>query len=42
MYATGMAVGAPPDMYNQQGQTWNQPPWLPRALAEAGYARCAT
>jgi len=38
MYATGMAVGAPPDMYNQQGQTWNQPPWLPRALAEAGYA----
>ena len=38
MYAQGMAVGAPPDMYNQQGQTWNQPPWLPRALAEAGYA----
>ena len=38
MYAQGMAVGAPPDMYNQQGQTWNQPPWLPEALAEAGYA----
>ncbi len=38
MYAPGMAVGAPPDMYNQQGQTWNQPPWLPGALAEAGYA----
>lgn len=38
MYAPGMAVGAPPDMYNQQGQTWNQPPWLPAALAEAGYA----
>lgn len=38
MYAQGMAVGAPPDMYNQQGQTWNQPPWLPGALAEAGYA----
>ncbi|MGB4778396.1 4-alpha-glucanotransferase, partial [Microbacterium sp.] len=38
MYAQGMAVGAPPDMYNQQGQTWSQPPWLPNALARAGYA----
>ncbi|MFT4051439.1 MAG: 4-alpha-glucanotransferase [Microbacterium sp.] len=38
MYARGVAVGAPPDMYNQQGQTWNQPPWLPGALARAGYA----
>lgn len=38
MYAPGITVGAPPDMYNQQGQNWNQPPWLPDALAEAGYA----
>ncbi|GAA3637587.1 4-alpha-glucanotransferase [Microbacterium awajiense] len=38
MYATGMTVGAPPDMYNQQGQNWNQPPWLPHALERAGYA----
>lgn len=38
MYAPGITVGAPPDMYNQQGQNWNQPPWLPGALAEAGYA----
>jgi hypothetical protein len=38
MYAQGIAVGAPPDMYNQQGQTWNQPPWLPAALAASGYA----
>lgn len=38
MYAKGMLVGAPPDMYNQQGQTWTQPPWLPHALAQAGYA----
>jgi len=38
MYAQGITVGAPPDMYNQQGQNWNQPPWLPDALAEAGYA----
>jgi len=38
MYAPGITVGAPPDMYNQQGQNWNQPPWLPDALARAGYA----
>ncbi len=38
MYAAGITVGAPPDMYNQQGQNWNQPPWLPAALAEAAYA----
>ena len=38
MYANGITVGAPPDMYNQQGQDWNQPPWLPNELARAGYA----
>lgn len=31
------SVGAPPDQYSQQGQDWSQPPWDPRALAEAGY-----
>lgn len=36
--APGMGVGAPPDMYNQLGQNWHQPPWQPQALAEAGYA----
>jgi 4-alpha-glucanotransferase len=35
--ATGVGVGAPPDMYNQLGQNWSQPPFLPRALEEAGY-----
>jgi 4-alpha-glucanotransferase len=35
--ATGVSVGAPPDMYNQQGQNWSQPPWNPRALASVGY-----
>ncbi len=35
--APGVSVGAPPDMYNQQGQDWNQPPWHPVRLAEAGY-----
>ena len=36
--ARDVSVGAPPDMYNQQGQAWSQPPWNPRALAKAGYA----
>ncbi len=35
--ASGASVGAPPDMYNQQGQDWSQPPWHPDALARAGY-----
>ncbi|WP_345800970.1 4-alpha-glucanotransferase [Microbacterium sp. AZCO] len=38
LYAPGIRVGAPPDMYNQQGQDWSQPPWLPSALAASGYA----
>ncbi|TNU74088.1 4-alpha-glucanotransferase [Miniimonas arenae] len=38
MYATGITVGAPPDMYNQQGQDWSQPPWRPDALAREAYA----
>ena len=29
-FASGVTVGAPPDMYNQQGQNWSQPPWNPR------------
>ncbi len=36
--AAGVEVGAPPDMYNQQGQNWSQPPWDPGKLADAGYA----
>lgn len=35
--ARHVGVGAPPDMYNQQGQNWSQPPWRPDALARAGY-----
>ncbi|GMA31909.1 4-alpha-glucanotransferase [Litorihabitans aurantiacus] len=38
MFAPGMSVGAPPDMYNQQGQDWSQPPWRPDALVRSGYA----
>ncbi|AOZ72398.1 4-alpha-glucanotransferase [Boudabousia tangfeifanii] len=36
-FASGMAVGAPPDMYNQHGQNWSQPPWSPTALEANGY-----
>ncbi len=35
--AAGVGVGAPPDIYNQRGQNWSQPPFLPRALEEAWY-----
>jgi 4-alpha-glucanotransferase len=37
-FANGVSVGAPPDMYNQQGQNWHQPPWLPHQLQRSGYA----
>ncbi|XCB31064.1 4-alpha-glucanotransferase [Arcanobacterium hippocoleae] len=36
-FAKGIGVGAPPDMYNQQGQNWSQPPWNPAALEEMSY-----
>ncbi|MBI1375912.1 MAG: 4-alpha-glucanotransferase [Frankiales bacterium] len=35
--AADVAVGAPPDMYNQIGQDWSQPPWRPDALAEQAF-----
>ena len=35
--AAGVTVGAPPDMYNQQGQDWSQPPPRPEGLARAAY-----
>ncbi len=38
VFARGVAVGAPPDAYNQSGQTWAQPPWRPDRLAEQSYA----
>ncbi|KFI63774.1 4-alpha-glucanotransferase [Bifidobacterium cuniculi] len=36
-FAKGATVGAPPDMFNQQGQNWSQPPLSPLALKETGY-----
>ena len=32
-----VSVGAPPDMFNQLGQDWSQPPWDPDRLAQTGY-----
>lgn len=37
LFASGMYVGAPPDMYAQRGQSWTQPPWIPARLEEEGY-----
>ncbi|MFI1305661.1 4-alpha-glucanotransferase [Streptomyces sioyaensis] len=37
-FATGMSIGAPPDVFNARGQDWGLPPWRPDALAAAGYA----
>ncbi len=36
--AAGVSVGAPPDSFNQQGQSWGLPPWRPDRLAAVGYA----
>ncbi len=36
--ARGVAVGAPPDAFNQVGQHWSQPPLRPDRLAATGYA----
>lgn len=35
--ARGVTVGAPPDIYNQRGQDWSQPPLRPDGLAGQGY-----
>ena len=37
VYAQGISVGAPADMYNQLGQNWSQPPWRPDRLEQQAY-----
>lgn len=37
MYARDIALGCPPDMYNQKGQNWSQPPWRPDSLRREAY-----
>jgi 4-alpha-glucanotransferase len=37
MFVEGASVGAPPDVYNQMGQDWSQPPLSPEKLEATGY-----
>lgn len=36
-FARGVHVGAPPDEFNQAGQDWGLPPWIPHRLATDGF-----
>ncbi len=37
IFAKGVSVGAPPDMFNSNGQDWGLPPFVPHKLRESGY-----
>ena len=37
VFAKGVAVGAPPDEFNTQGQNWGLPPFVPHKLRAACY-----
>jgi 4-alpha-glucanotransferase len=37
LLARDVQVGAPPDLYNTDGQGWGLPPFVPQKLAAAGY-----
>ena len=37
LFASAVHVGAPPDEFNQKGQDWGLPPWIPARLTEARY-----
>ena len=38
LYASTVSLGAPPDPFSAAGQIWNLPPFVPQALARAGFA----
>jgi 4-alpha-glucanotransferase len=37
IFAKGVSVGAPPDLFNANGQDWGLPPFIPHKLRAAGY-----
>ena len=37
LFAHATHVGAPPDEFNQKGQDWGLPPWIPQRLAQAHF-----
>jgi 4-alpha-glucanotransferase len=37
VFAEGVSVGAPPDLFNAHGQDWGLPPFVPHKLRAAGY-----
>lgn len=37
LLAMDLTVGAPPDAFNQEGQDWGSPPFIPWRLRSAGY-----
>jgi len=37
LLADGFSIGAPPDEFEPQGQTWGLPPWVPWRLRDLGY-----
>jgi 4-alpha-glucanotransferase len=37
LLARGFSIGAPPDQFEADGQTWGLPPWIPPRLRDAGY-----
>jgi 4-alpha-glucanotransferase len=37
LVAAGFSIGAPPDQFETEGQTWGLPPWIAPRLRDAGY-----
>ena len=37
LLADGFSIGAPPDEFEPDGQSWGLPPWIPWRLRDAGY-----
>ncbi len=37
LLAEGFSIGAPPDEFETDGQSWGLPPWIPWRLRDAGY-----